>query len=425
MSEQNKTVFISYRRSTTFIHSAYISHILDSRGYDVFRDIDSIGAGKFEDIILSNIAARAHFVVLLTHGTLDRCVESGDWLRREIEEAIKLRRNIIPVLIDGFRFEDGDMFLTGELQNLKKFNGLNLYTEYFMAGLDKLCDKYLVLPSYGKIEPIPAEIENKVKEILAVERQEPTPTEAEITAERLFVEALRMQKNKSYDRAITLYSQAIELNPTYAKIYYNRGLAYYKHGDLDKAIQDYTKTLELDSQYAKPYVNRGVAFSKKGEHTEAITDYGTAIQLQPDYPIAYLNRGNSFLALGKIDYALEDYRDFVKYSEKQYPEQIKTINETISLLENYEESKHPHSALNIIPGELEDSDTQILFMTDLKPKAIEPIDEISNYEVEYLPDTETELLPSLPDELAEEMGEEWHKIQSSDEGYLPDNQPED
>jgi tetratricopeptide (TPR) repeat protein len=311
MSEQSKSVFISYRRSTTKFLSLLLFQELTSRGYDVFRDIERIGSGDFEEVILSQIAARAHFVVLLTHGTLDRCVESGDWLRREMEEAIKLRRNIIPVLIDGFRFEDGDIFLTDGLQNLKKFNGLNLYSEYFDAGLDKLCDKYLVLPSYGKIEPIPTEIENTVREILEEAQEEPTPTEAEITAERLFVEALKLQKTGDFTKAIELYNQAIEINSTYTKAYYNRGLAFYKSDDLEKAIQDYSTTILQDAQYVKPYVNRGVVFSKQGKHEYAISDYGKAIQLQQDYAIAYLNRGNSLLALNNIEKALEDYKKFV------------------------------------------------------------------------------------------------------------------
>ena len=65
-------------------------------------DVESIGSGKFDSIILHQIAARAHFVVILVPGSEMRLAEPGDWLRREIEEAIDLRRNIVRILSSDF-----------------------------------------------------------------------------------------------------------------------------------------------------------------------------------------------------------------------------------------------------------------------------------------------------------------------------------
>ena len=36
------------------------------------------------------------------HGTLEGCEEPDDWLRREIEYAIKLGRNVVPILVNNF-----------------------------------------------------------------------------------------------------------------------------------------------------------------------------------------------------------------------------------------------------------------------------------------------------------------------------------
>ena len=46
-------------------------------------------------------------------------------------------------------------------------------------------------------------------------------------------------------RAIADFSEAIRLNPKYAKAYNNRGLAYKEKGQLDKANQDFAKAKEL------------------------------------------------------------------------------------------------------------------------------------------------------------------------------------
>jgi hypothetical protein len=87
MARIEKTVFISYRR-TNFAWAVAIFQNLTQHGYDVFLDYSGIAAGDFERVILENIRARAHFIVLLTPSALERCGAPGDWLRREIEEAL-------------------------------------------------------------------------------------------------------------------------------------------------------------------------------------------------------------------------------------------------------------------------------------------------------------------------------------------------
>ncbi len=77
---------------------------LTHHGYDVFLDFNGIASGDFERVILENIHARAHFLVILTPSALERCSEPGDWLRREIETALDARRNIVPLMLESFDF---------------------------------------------------------------------------------------------------------------------------------------------------------------------------------------------------------------------------------------------------------------------------------------------------------------------------------
>jgi hypothetical protein len=57
---------------------------LTHHSYDVFFDFNGIASWDFEQVILGNIDARAHFLVILTPSALERCNDEGDWLRREI-----------------------------------------------------------------------------------------------------------------------------------------------------------------------------------------------------------------------------------------------------------------------------------------------------------------------------------------------------
>jgi len=95
MGRIEKTVFISYRR-TNAPWALAVYQDLTYHGYDAFFDYLGIVSGDFERVILENIRARAHFLVLLTPSALERCGNPGDWLRREIETGLEARRNIVP-----------------------------------------------------------------------------------------------------------------------------------------------------------------------------------------------------------------------------------------------------------------------------------------------------------------------------------------
>ncbi len=96
MSE--KTVFISYRRDTAGnLFARLVEGALTRRGYDVFLDVDCIDAGEWAKRILTQVPKRAHFLLLLTPGALDRCADETDWVRREFLVARERGRNVVPV----------------------------------------------------------------------------------------------------------------------------------------------------------------------------------------------------------------------------------------------------------------------------------------------------------------------------------------
>ena len=149
MLDVNKKVFLSYRRK----HSKYVARsvyqYLKGEGYDVFMDIESIDSGQFSPVILGQIEARPHFLVVLTPGSLKSTTDPGDWLRREIEHAMEKDRNIVPIVAEGFTFEDEEKGLPEnkkfprKLSRLKTFNWLDLPDNYFEDAMRRLTDRFL------------------------------------------------------------------------------------------------------------------------------------------------------------------------------------------------------------------------------------------------------------------------------------------
>jgi hypothetical protein len=165
MARIEKTVFISYRRTDVYTALAVYEN-LKNQGYDVFFDYRSISSGDFEQIITSNIRARAHFLLILTPTALDRCNEPGDWLRREIEIAIDEKRNIVPLFFKGFRFGTPSVSekLTGKLKNLSRYNGLNVHEDYFDEAMHRLRTQYLNIPLDTVLHPVSTEVQKVVRE---------------------------------------------------------------------------------------------------------------------------------------------------------------------------------------------------------------------------------------------------------------------
>lgn len=313
MADTEKTVFIGYRRKVSSFIARAIFLDLRAHGYDVFMDVESIDSGTFDTIILNQIAVRAHFLVILTPGTLNRCVNVDDWLRKEIEHAMLHGRNIVPVLANDFKFNQKvNKFLVGKLEQLPRLNGLSLPHEYFDAAMERLRERYLKQPVAGASLVVSPEeqtiIEQKIEEVA----KEPAPTAVELDAEIAFSQAYDKQQAGDTEGAIADYTEAIRLNPNFATAFFNRGLIRREKNNFDGAIADYTEAIRLNPNFAEAYSSRGLVRYKKNDMGGAIADYTEAIYHDPYNVIAYFNRGLVRREQGDMESAIRDYTEAIR-----------------------------------------------------------------------------------------------------------------
>jgi tetratricopeptide (TPR) repeat protein len=121
--------------------------------------------------------------------------------------------------------------------------------------------------------------------------------------------ALAQEKAQHGDRngAIAILTTLIELNPTSAADYNNRGLIYFQNGQKEQAIADYNTALELDPHLDSVYNNRANYYASLGQLAEAIADYEMTLDLNPGNVRAWINQGITFRDLGLYDLALENF----------------------------------------------------------------------------------------------------------------------
>ncbi len=87
--------------------------------------------------------------------------------------------------------------------------------------------------------------------------------------------ALLHTKGDSYE-AIRALAKSIQIDPTNARAYLNRGMAYERMNNVQQAFEDYSSAINLSPQDAKVYYIRGVLMWRFGREHEAISDLATA-----------------------------------------------------------------------------------------------------------------------------------------------------
>lgn len=100
-------------------------------------------------------------------------------------------------------------------------------------------------------------------------------------AEDVKIQANEYFKKQDYNKAIELYTRAIELNPTVAVYYSNRSIAYLKTECYGYALNDATKAIELDKTYIKGYYRRAAAHMCLGKFKLALRDYEAVAKARP------------------------------------------------------------------------------------------------------------------------------------------------
>lgn len=91
-------------------------------------------------------------------------------------------------------------------------------------------------------------------------------------------------KEKHYQKAVDLYTDALDINPSSSVLLSNRAFAHIRLEEYGSAIADATKALDCDPSYAKAYYRRGDASFALSRFRDAVKDFRAAAKLAPRDP---------------------------------------------------------------------------------------------------------------------------------------------
>lgn len=101
-------------------------------------------------------------------------------------------------------------------------------------------------------------------------------------ADKLKAEGNAAFAAKDFDKAISLFTQAIDLDPSNHVLYSNRSACYASLKDFAGALQDATKCTELKPDWAKGFTRKGAALHGEGDLVAALEAYEEALNLDPN-----------------------------------------------------------------------------------------------------------------------------------------------
>jgi tetratricopeptide (TPR) repeat protein len=87
--------------------------------------------------------------------------------------------------------------------------------------------------------------------------------------------------NGKYDKAIILFTEAIELNATYV-LYSNRSACHIQLKQWEMGLEDAEKCIQLNDDFAKGHYRKGLCLSELGRHDEAYLAIKEAYDIEPE-----------------------------------------------------------------------------------------------------------------------------------------------
>ena len=147
-------IFLSYRRIGGYETAKHLYDLLVYDGYTVSFDIDTLRSGYFDNELLKRIDECTDFIIVLNKGVFDRCLDETvnrkqDWLRNELAYAISKKKNIVPIMLEGFTsFPEN---LPADIADIARKNSPKYDQYYFDGFYRRLKEAFLETPS-----PVPA-----------------------------------------------------------------------------------------------------------------------------------------------------------------------------------------------------------------------------------------------------------------------------
>ena len=146
---------------------------------------------------------------------------------------------------------------------------------------------------------------------------EPAPlrrlaVDAPRSVQEIFLKAVRAEEAGEKIRAIKLYQEIMELDPSFAPAWINLGTIHFHLREFGWAEQLYRRATEIDPTYVLAFFDLGNVLDELQRPDESITAYRRAIALAPGYADAHYNLALAHERKGEARAALRHWQAYAR-----------------------------------------------------------------------------------------------------------------
>ncbi len=126
-----------------------------------------------------------------------------------------------------------------------------------------------------------------------------------------FIAAVQAEEVGDKQRAITLYTEIIELDPSFAPAFINLGTLFFHMRKFGRAEELYRRATEADPTYVLAFFDLGNVLDELDRPDESIAAYLRATELAPNYADAHYNLALAYERKASVRLALRHWQHYV------------------------------------------------------------------------------------------------------------------
>jgi spermidine synthase len=207
-----------------------------------------------------------------------------------VQSIFKMKKDVSGILINAGRTSD-------EAAQLKeKLNRYDLSTEHTLrAALNSFyaLDTESVRETYHALSVNPEDKHAKFTQ--------------GVLQSRFIEKAKSYQIRGNLSDAIRRYKEALEIDPHWAEVRVQLGVAYYEMGMYDEAITTIKRAIKTSPDFIGAYINLGTAYINKGMYNDAISTLQKAIGIDPNDTASHYNLAVAYTQKGMFDEAISEW----------------------------------------------------------------------------------------------------------------------
>ena len=142
---------------------------------------------------------------------------------------------------------------------------------------------------------------------------------------------LLSEKTGEKNRAISLYNEALALDPNHVKSKINLGALYIEKGDADSALKFLNEAYAKVPDNFEVNNNLGNAYKEKGEYSKAVIYYQSALKINPTDNTVRENLAKAYASSGQFSNAKMTYEDVIAADPENWGAYLECAKTDMSL----------------------------------------------------------------------------------------------